>query len=89
MSESTSRTHLIIRLLLCHALGAGLSTVAHMQCQPGSITNVDLRGDSTWCGCSMTHVTCRRINFAGWYRCQVPTSLKRDGLVANDVPLLP
>ena len=38
-------THnLIIRVLLCHALGAGLSTVGHIQCQPGSITIVDVRG---------------------------------------------
>jgi broad specificity phosphatase PhoE len=37
--------NLIIRVLLCHALGAGLSTVGHMQCRPGSITIVDVRGD--------------------------------------------
>ncbi len=36
---------LIIRVVLCHALGAELSTVAHLQCQPGSITVVDVRGD--------------------------------------------
>ena len=37
--------NLIIRVVLCHALGAGLSTVGQMQCQPGSITIVDVRGD--------------------------------------------
>jgi phosphoserine phosphatase len=36
---------LVIRVLLCHALGAGLSSVTHMQCRPGSITVVDVRGD--------------------------------------------
>ena len=39
-------THsLVIRVLLCHALGAGLSTVAHLQCRPGSITVIDGQGD--------------------------------------------
>src|SRR5260370_10215944 len=30
--------NLIIRVLLCHALSAGLSTLRHMQCPPASIT---------------------------------------------------
>jgi alpha-ribazole phosphatase len=34
---------LVIRVLLCHALGAELSAVTHMQCRPGSITVVDVR----------------------------------------------
>jgi broad specificity phosphatase PhoE len=33
----------IVRLVVCHALGVGLSTVARMQCRPGSITIVDVR----------------------------------------------
>jgi broad specificity phosphatase PhoE len=39
-------THsLVIRVLLCHALGAGLSIVAHLQCRPGSITVIDVQSD--------------------------------------------
>jgi broad specificity phosphatase PhoE len=39
-------THsLVIRVLLCHALRAGLSTVAHLQCRPGSITVMDVQSD--------------------------------------------
>lgn len=37
--------NLIIRVLLCHALSAGLLAVGHMQCRPGSITIVDVRDD--------------------------------------------
>jgi len=48
--------NLIIRVLLCHALGAGLSTVGHMQCQPGSITIVDVRGDQ--CVVRLLNDTC-------------------------------
>jgi len=36
---------LVIRVLLCHALGAGLSTAAQMQCRPGSITVIDVQRD--------------------------------------------
>jgi len=36
---------LVIRVLLCQALGAGLSTVAHLQCRPGSITIIDIQSD--------------------------------------------
>ena len=36
---------LVIRVLLCQALGAGLSTVAHLQCRPGSITIIDKQSD--------------------------------------------
>jgi probable phosphoglycerate mutase len=35
---------LIIRVLLCQALCAGLDAVGHMRCQPGSIAVVDMRG---------------------------------------------
>jgi probable phosphoglycerate mutase len=35
--------NLIIRLLVCHALDAGLSTVGHIRCQPGSISIIDAR----------------------------------------------
>jgi probable phosphoglycerate mutase len=34
---------LIIRLLVSHALGAGLSTVGRIRCQPGSISVIDVR----------------------------------------------
>jgi probable phosphoglycerate mutase len=36
---------LIIRVLLCQALGADLAAVGHMRCQPGSIAVVDMHGD--------------------------------------------
>jgi broad specificity phosphatase PhoE len=36
---------LVIRVLLCQALGAGLSAVAHLQCRPGSITVIDVQSD--------------------------------------------
>jgi broad specificity phosphatase PhoE len=35
--------NLIIRLLICHALGVGLSTVGRIRCQPGSISIIDVR----------------------------------------------
>jgi probable phosphoglycerate mutase len=37
--------NMIIRVLVCHALGAELSTVGRIKCQPGSISVVDIRGD--------------------------------------------
>jgi broad specificity phosphatase PhoE len=36
---------MVIRVLLCHALGVGLSTVAHLQCRPGSISVIDVQSD--------------------------------------------
>jgi broad specificity phosphatase PhoE len=35
--------NLIIRLLVCHALGVGLATVGRIRCQPGSISIIDIR----------------------------------------------
>lgn len=38
---------LIIRVLLCHALCAGIEAAGHMRCRPGSIAVIDVRGGET------------------------------------------